>query len=56
MARELAKSVEVLAAAIDGIPSDQLDQHAIDGLGALVKASLAELRRIRCRLNAQASS
>jgi hypothetical protein len=30
MAQDLARSVEVLAGAIDTIPSDQLDQKAID--------------------------
>jgi hypothetical protein len=53
MARELARSVEVLAAAIDNIPSDQLDQEALDRLMASVNASLAELRRIRRQLKAQ---
>ena len=46
MAQELARSVEVLAAAIDAIPSEQLDQASIDQLVASVNASLAELRRI----------
>jgi hypothetical protein len=53
MAQELARSVEVLAAAIDTIPSDQLDQEALDRLMASVNASLAELRRIRRQLKAQ---
>ena len=51
MAHELAKSVEVLAAAIDAIPSSQLDQEAIDRLVASVNVSLAELRRIRRQLS-----
>ena len=54
MARELARSVEVLAAAIDDIPSDQLDQAIIDQLVASVNASLAELRRIRRQLSSAA--
>ena len=53
MAHELAKSVEVLAAAIDTIPSAQLDQAAVDRLVASVNVSLAELRRIRRHLRAQ---
>ena len=53
MAQELARSVEVLAAAIDTIPSDQLDQEALDRLIASVNASLAELHRIRRQLTAQ---
>ena len=53
MAHELAKSVEVLAAAIDAIPSDQLDRAAVDRLVASVNVSLAELRRTRRQLKAQ---
>ena len=54
MARELARSVEVLAAAIDDIPSDQLDQATIERLVASINASLAELRRIRRQLKSAA--
>ena len=53
MPQELARSVEVLAAAIDTIPSDELDQDAIDGLLASVNVSLAELRWIRRQFKAQ---
>jgi hypothetical protein len=44
----------VLAAAIDDIPSDQLDQATIDRLVASVNASLAKLRRIRRQLRSAA--
>ena len=53
MAQELARSVEVLAAAIDTIPSDHLDPEVVDQLLASVNAALAELRRIRRQLKAQ---
>jgi len=43
----------VLAAAIDTIPTNQLDQEVVDRLMASVNASLAELRRIRRQLKAQ---
>ena len=50
MARDLATSVELLAAAIETIPADGLDQSDGEQLWAAVEASVQTLRRIRRRL------
>jgi hypothetical protein len=50
MAQDLGASVELLAAAIQAIPSDQLGQSERERLVASLDASFDALRQIRRRL------
>jgi len=50
IATDLARSVELLAAAVEAIPIEQLDQATAHRLTASVDASLKDLRRVRRQL------
>jgi hypothetical protein len=56
MAQDLAASVELLAAAIQAIPSDQLRQSEREGLVACLDASLGALRRLRSHLRREVAT
>jgi len=50
IAIDLARSVELLAAAVDAISIEPLDQVAGDRLAATVDAAIKDLREVRRRL------
>jgi hypothetical protein len=50
IATDLARSVELLAAAVEAIPIEQLDQATAHRLTASVDASLKDLRWVRRQL------
>jgi hypothetical protein len=55
MAEDLVAAVELMAAAIEAIPTDQLDQSGAEQLVASLDASFDVLRQVRRRLRRTAA-